>query len=405
VQRHAVFVLFLVALFSGCCQMFHPGVGFGNGNEMASVARNFAATGNYSNPFLPAVTGPTAVVPPLYPLYLALLIKVFGLSPLFVLVADLANMLVNALIAALMPRLSRVFYGDALPGVFAGVLWLLSMRLLPQWDVSYTVLGLVLFFLLSAATIERANRAWLWAGLTGAIAGLLVLTNPVTCLISAPWVLFLIWSRRVPFKHAVRFGSVLVVMVALCNLPWAIRNYGIWHRPVLRTNFGITFYSGNNDCAQSSHARNMANGCFQSKAPVFNEKEVKILQDLGEVEYDRKRIADTLSWIRSHPVRFRQLTSARVVEFWFPVDLTDTFYGFWLGTIFGLPGLIIMATRREPVTKFVLFVSLFYPLMYYIVVSCDRYRYPILWASHLPAGYCIAALIDWIGRLRATPVR
>ena len=139
--------------------MFHPGVGFGHGNEMASVARNFAATGNYGNPFPPAVTGPTAVVPPLYPLYLAVLIKLFGLSPLFVLVADLANVLVNALIAALMPRLSRVFYGDALPGVFAGVLWLLSMRLLPQWDVSYTVLGLVLFFLLSAATIERTDTA------------------------------------------------------------------------------------------------------------------------------------------------------------------------------------------------------------------------------------------------------
>ena len=153
--------------------MFHPGVGFGHGNEMASVARNFAATGKYSNPFLPAVTGPTAIVPPLYPLYLALLIKLFGLSPFFVLVADLANVLVNALIAALMPRLSQVFYGDALPGVFAGVLWLLSMRLLPQWDVSYTVLGLVLFFLLSAATIERTGRAWLWAAFTGAIAGLL----------------------------------------------------------------------------------------------------------------------------------------------------------------------------------------------------------------------------------------
>ena len=130
--------------------------------------------------FRPRSPGPTALVPPLYPLYLALLIKLFGLSPLFVLVADLANVLVNALIAALMPRLSRVFYGDALPGIFAGVLWLLSMRLLPQWDVSYTVLGLVLFFLLSAATIERTNRAWLWAGLAGLIAGLLVLANPAT---------------------------------------------------------------------------------------------------------------------------------------------------------------------------------------------------------------------------------
>jgi hypothetical protein len=407
VQRHAALVLFLVALFSGCCQMFHPGVGFGHGNEMASVARNFAATGNYSNPFLPAITGPTAIIPPLYPLYLALLIKLFGLSPLFVIVADLANMLVNALIAALMPRLSRVFYGDEVPGVFAGVLWILSMRLLPQWDVSYTVLGLVLFFLLSAATIERTNGAWLWAGFAWLTAGLLVLANPATLLIWAPWVLFLIWSRRVPFEHAVRYGAVLVVVVALCNLPWAIRNYGIWHEPVLRTNFGMTFYGSNNDCAQSSLARNLASGCFQASIPTYSENEARILKDLGEVEYDRKKIADTLAWIRTHPDRFRQLTLARVGDFWFPDGLTKTFSlsGFWLGTIFGLPGLLVMARRREPVTKFVLLVLLVYPLMYYLVISCDRYRYPILWASHLPAGYLVAALIGWPDRLRTTPAR
>ena len=166
-------MLFLAGALIGCCQSFLPGFGFGRGNEMASIARNLVATGTYGNPFPPAVTGPTAVVPPLYPLFLAALMKLFGVSPLFVLAADLANVLANALIAALMPRLSRVFYEDAAPGVFAGVLWLFSMRLLPQWDVSYTVLGLVLFLLLSAATIGHTDRVSLWAGLAGLIAGLL----------------------------------------------------------------------------------------------------------------------------------------------------------------------------------------------------------------------------------------
>jgi len=39
--------LFLVALFIGCCQMFHPGIGFGNGNEMASVARCSSSSSGY----------------------------------------------------------------------------------------------------------------------------------------------------------------------------------------------------------------------------------------------------------------------------------------------------------------------------------------------------------------------
>ena len=393
-------MLFVAGVIIGCYQAFLPGFGFGRGNEMASIARNLTATGTYGNPFPPAVTGPTAVVPPLYPLFLAALMKLFGLSPLFVLAADLANVLANAWIAALMPRLSRVFYDDAAPGVFAGVLWLFSMRLLPQWDVSYTVLGLVLFLLLSAATIERTDRVPLWAALAGLIAGLLTLANPATILVSMPWVLYLAWSRRVRFQQTLQFGSVLVVVIGLCNLPWMIRNYTIWHEPVLRTNFGMTIYSSNNDCAQSSLFRNMANGCYQSTHPVLSEKESQLMKDLGELVYDRKRTADTFAWICTHPKRFRQLTVLRFVEFWFPDGDTGNLYAFWLSTILFVPGLIIMARRREPVTVFVLFVSLVYPLMYYIVVSCDRYRYPILWASQLPAGYCVAALIEPMRRRR-----
>jgi len=387
-------MLFVAGLLIGCYQAFLPGFGFGRGNEMASIARNLVATGTYGNPFPPAVTGPTAVVPPLYPLFLAALMKLFGLSPLFVLMADLANVLANALIAALMPRLSRVFYEDAAPGVFAGVLWLFSMRLLPQWDVSYTVLGLVLFLLLSAATLERTTRISLWASLAGLIAGLLTLANPATVLVVMPWLPYLAWSRRVLFQHALRYASVLVAAIVLCNLPWVIRNYTIWHAPVLRTNFGMTIYSSNNDCAQSSLFRDMANGCYQSTHPVLSDNESTLLKNLGELEYDRKRTADTFAWIRSHPNRFRQLTASRLMEFWFPDGDTGNLYAFWLSTILFVPGLIVMAKRREPVTAFVLFVSLVYPLMYYIVVSCDRYRYPILWASQLPAGYCAAVLIE-----------
>jgi hypothetical protein len=189
---------------------------------------------------------------------------------------------------------------------------------------------------------------------------------------------------------------VLVAVIGLCNLPWVIRNYTIWHEPVLRTNFGMTIYSSNNDCAQSSLFQNMANGCYQSTHPVLSEKESTLLKDLGELEYDRKRTADTFAWIRSHPNRFRQLTVSRILEFWFPDGLTETLYAFWLSTILFVPGVIVMARRREPVTAFVLLVSLLYPMMYYIVVSCDRYRYPILWASQLPAGYCTAILIELI---------
>jgi hypothetical protein len=400
----ATLLLFVAGIFIGCHQASLPGFGFGRGYEMASIARNLVSTGTYGNPFPPAVTGPTAVNPPLYPLFLAALMKLFGISPLFVLAADSANVLANALVAALMPRLSRLFYEDATPGVFAAGLWLFSMRLLPQWEASFTVLGIVAFLLVSAATIGRAPRFSLGASLAGLIAGLLTLANPATILVLIPWVLFLVRQRPVPVQHALRYASLLLGVIGLCNLPWIVRNYAIWHQPLLRTNFGMTIYSSNNDCAQSSLFRNMANDCYQSMHPVFSGKESQLLKDLGELDYDRKRTADTFAWIRSHPDRFRQLTVSRAIEFWWPEGLNETNYAFRLSTILFIPGLILMAKHREPVAAFVLCVSLVYPLMYYVVVSSDRYRYPILWASQLPAGYFATFLFGGMRRLIVAPI-
>ena len=76
-------------------------------------------------------------------------------------------------------------------------------------------------------------------------------------------------------------------------------------------------------------------------------------------------------------------------------------YIIWLATALSVPGLILMALRREPVTLFVAAVLLIYPLMYYVVVSDVRYRYPVLWLSLLQAGYLIARIVSNAGRLRS----
>src|SRR5689334_7619931 len=93
----APLLLFLAALLLGIFQLTHPaGFGFGHGWEMSAIAKNLAAEGAFANPFEPAITGPTAVVPPLYPAFLAMLIAILRTPTAVVLAATMGNILANA---------------------------------------------------------------------------------------------------------------------------------------------------------------------------------------------------------------------------------------------------------------------------------------------------------------------
>ena len=391
-------VLFGVAWIVGLAQSAHPGTfGFGHGFEMASIAKNLVEHGNFANPFDPAITGPTAVVPPLYPMFLAFLIRLFGWPLPAALIATIAF---NAVTAGLLPRLAKPFFQDARPGLIAGCLWITVMPMMPQWDVSFTIACLVLACVFTAQSLSRPG-GFLWPAVAaGALGGIVSLSNPLATLAFLPWIAFLIVSRRTSTTFAIRYAAVVLLGLALCNLPWLLRNYRIWHAPVLRTNFGMTLYSSNNDCAESSLGQNGAAGCYQQTHPIASDAEVRSLRRLGEVNYDRRRTADALAWIRSHPSRFLQLTAARIREFWFPVGTLSNrpLWPIWAVTLLSAPGIALMLRRREPVAWFVLSVWTFYPLAYYVVVSSDRYRYPILWTSLLPAGYCLAALAPVVQR-------
>ncbi|MBK5294011.1 MAG: hypothetical protein JJE04_20340, partial [Acidobacteriia bacterium] len=300
------------------------GIGFGRGFEMATAARSLAETGTFGDPFSPFLTGPTAAIPPLYPLFLAALIKVFRQPASAVFVASFASVVINAFVASALPRLSAVFYGAALPGIFAGLLWMFSVQLMPQWDVSYTVSGIILFCLLISNAADRKTGG-LRQYAAGVTAGLLALLNPLALLICALWTGFLFQHRRPGLDYALRTAAKLVFAAALCVLPWLWRNYLLWHAVVVRTNFGMTVYVSNNDCAQSSISRSGDNGCFQAYHPVGSESEAALLRKLGEVEYDRLRTADALRWIRDNPVRFQELTRDRIVEFWFPENVVSRY--------------------------------------------------------------------------------
>jgi hypothetical protein len=368
---------------------------FGKGFEMVALAKNLAFHGAYANPFPVLATGPTAANPPLYPFLLAVVFKVFRSEDLVVFVATLANILANALVALLLPRISVLFYRDMRPGVAAAVLWILASQLMPSWDVGFAVPTLIIFCLITAATIEKL-RFQIYALVSGLLAAALFLFNPSTVLIFLPWIAFLAYRhRRAPKQTAAYCCLVFSVLIA-AGLFWGFRNQQQLGKFVIRTNLGMTLYASDNDCARSSLLSSEENNCYQSHHPNTSVQEAQLLSTLGEIGYDRLRVNAAKAWIRTHPGPFLRLTVARVRDFWFPIPGEHPFKAgvIWLATLLSVPGLVIMSRKRLEMTALVLFVLSIYPLMYYIVVSDVRYRLPVLWLTLLLAGFFLVQLWD-----------
>jgi hypothetical protein len=397
--------LFAAGGAAGLWNMTRHIVLFGTGFEMVALGENLAHFGSYANPFSVLATGPTAANPPLYPLVLALIFKIFRSPDLAAFIATLGNILANAFTAVLLARVSILFYRDVRPGVVAAVLWILSSPLLPAWDVGLTVPILLIFCLMTAATITKPK--FVMSGLAaGLLAAALFLFNPSTTLIFLPWIGCLAFMHRKSPNQTIAYCCLIFGVLAVVGGAWGFRNQQQLGKFVLRTNLGMTLFASDNDCVRSSLIASEANNCFQAHHPNTSIQEAKLLSSLGEVEYDRLRMNDAKQWISDHPRPFLRLTLARVRDFWFPVPNRHRFKCavIWIITLSSIPGLFVMARRRMEITPFVLIVLSVYPLMYYIVVSDVRYRLPVLWLSLLPAGVFLVELWELMSKPNQKPI-
>ncbi len=389
------FVLFAAGLAFGVYQFFHPeGLSLGPGNEMPLIARNLVADGLYGDSFESMRTGPTAINPPLYPLFLALCMLLFPARFHFIVVVLIANITVNALVAALLPQVSRLLWGTLAPGIAAGVLSIAASQVMPGWDANCVQLGVMLFCLAATQLVPGQGDSSWHGALAGVALGILFLLNQVVLLIATPWIAFLLVARRTRLREMLRFLIPFGLAALLVNLPWLIRNFGIWGEFVTRTSLGIVLHSSNNDCAEPSIYQELQNGCFAATHPEKSVTEAALLKSMGEPAYDRLKTAEAMAWMRSHPRSFLRLTLARIAQFWFPLQSPPRYsaYVVWIITLLSIPGFFLMLHRRVPSAVFLGAVFLLYPLPYYVASSALRYRVPILWLSSLTAGYFLTAV-------------
>jgi hypothetical protein len=275
-------------------------------------------------------------------------------------------------------------------------------RVLPEWESLFTGVLLVVLCVITLAYF-KTPRDWGHSALLGFLWGIAILTNPECVLLLFAWP-HVAETDNSPAQlgQARRAMLVVVAGAALACLPWFIRNYQQFHAIFfIRDNFGLEISTSNNSCARPTMLENFNSGCHDLTHPNANPAIAAEVADEGEIRFNQDQLRLAKAWIVSNPRAFASLTWRRFLKFWFPY-LNGLRYAIPTGilTILSFAGLALLY-RNHRRAYLLFFSTLFlYPLIHYIVQFEARYRYPIFWATFLPAAY---AVLEILRRLRGAP--
>src|ERR1035438_5637520 len=128
----------------------------------------------------------------------------------FATVLLLGTMVAHGLHAALLPRLSDLFFRDRRPGIWAALVAILLPvhHFFPRPEGIFCAVGLMLFCLVTDSRLSRGGTGG--ALFTGLFAGVLTLLNPLCLMVCGFWLLYLLWRRRIAFAAR----SVQIILLA-----------------------------------------------------------------------------------------------------------------------------------------------------------------------------------------------
>ena len=355
---------------------------FAFGFEMGRVARSITSGQGFSSPY-PEPTGPTALVAPAYPYLLAGVFRLFGV---YTAASALAILTLNNLFSALtcLPvfHVARLVFGHR-AAHWAGWAWAffpyaVGIGNIWIWETSLTTLLLTLLLL---ATLHLADsgqlRSWIGYGL---LWGVTVLSNPAVLSVM-PFLWIWVWykNRLQNRRSMAQIASAAGVFI-VCLFPWLLRNYRVFGRVVLRSNFGLEVLVGNDhDSSQPESA---------TLLPADNSIEMAKIRSMGETDYMEEKTTEALRYLKRHPGRFAEFSVRRFVYTW------TGMWGLHPGWTFdesGVPhvllytGISVLAllglwrgiSRHRSNVMVLAIVLVFYPLVYYLTHTDVRYRHPI----------------------------
>jgi Dolichyl-phosphate-mannose-protein mannosyltransferase len=352
------------------------------GFEIGRIARSIAAGHGYGNPIL-VETGPTAWMTPLYPYLLAGVFRIFGIySRNSALVILTINSIFSALICIPVFFIAQRSFGRSVAVVacWMWALWPFSIYIASAfvWETCLSALLLAILFLSTLQLKERPGR-WGWFGF-GLLWGVSALTNASTLSLApflALWALYPLWRNH--RREWLNAGALVTLGLIIALLPWQVRNYRTFHRPIpLRDNFWLEVWVGN-DGYTKTWIDMMAH-------PSINAKEAVEFARLGEIAYMQEKRREALDFLAEHPRFFLVLSLRRFAYTWTsfwnldPANLEAEFHNpANVYLVVSLTVLMVIGlwqalrSASQVAVPFVLVLGI-YPLVFYVTHPANRYR-------------------------------
>jgi hypothetical protein len=370
--------------------------------EMERIARHLFRRGAFADPYK-VPTGPTAHHAPVYPFLVGLLFKGFGLTVAAGFAMAVMNFAFAAVQWALVPMIAQRSRLPPLVGIGAALVGAaVPYRFMKEVRWESTLVGAVLAALLlltlrwwqtpRPGAVHSLLLGLAWGG------GMMCSPNLLPVFLVALSIIVLA-STRERRRPLLAHSAVAVVGMAIALTPWTVRNYKALHAFVfVRSNFGLEFSISNNPHAFILAADNIGNGdptnYFHMHHPWSNREEAQALLREGEAAYNRRKLHETVAWIKSDPGQFARLTAGRIAYFWFTPYTRQPWKNIVVTplTVLAFYGLWVMLRRRMQLGYLLLATWLAYPLVYYLVQTDTRYRYPIEWTFVLLAVFAVNAL-------------
>lgn len=368
------------------------------GWEMGRIGRALATGYGFADPF-DGHTGPTAWCPPLYPLLIAAVFKLFGVYTLKSAWVILAiNSIFSAATAVAVYEIAWRCFGRSIAGLkvalWSGWLWALYPAAMQYavkwiWEMSLTafLFAWALVFALrirgvgeSDAVKSQAARRWMVFGL---LWGLIALCNSSLLLFLPACGLWMLWGvAQTPRQLALALRNA--VLGAICCVavlsPWVVRNWTVFHAFVpMRSNFGAELYQAalfSNDGFPS-----MATLPHTETAPEFQR-----YKRLGEIAFSQQQGERAWTAIHAHRALFFRSALMRVYFFWVsvpkPTDAGESVealrrINFSFLSFCGLLGLALAVRRHVPGAWLFVWAFALYPSIYYFVTVQARFRHPL----------------------------